>query len=115
MSGRKYDTLEDCVMEIEELKDELSMIIMTQTTTGRERWDTPEVKVAAGRKNRLRKDRYSSLIMANMSARSFLIEKGITEFSTIGGFAQRDTSDKFQNEKLYHGPSWFSEKMQDVY
>jgi len=115
VSGRKYDTLEDCVMEIEELKDELSMIIMTQTTTGRERWDTPEVKVAAGRKNRLRKDRYSSLIMANMSARSFLIEKGITEFSTIGGFAQRDTSDKFQNEKLYHGPSWFSEKMQDVY
>ena len=115
VSGRKYDTLEDCVMEIEELKDELSMIIMTQTATGRERWDTPEVKVAAGRKNRLRKDRYSSLIMANMSARSFLIEKGITEFSTIGGFAQRDTSDKFQNEKLYHGPSWFSEKMQDVY
>ena len=115
VSGRKYDTLEDCVMEIEELKDELSMIIMTQTTTGRERWDTPEVKVAAGRKNRLRKDRYSSLIMANMSARSFLTEKGITEFSTIGGFAQRDTSAKFQNEKLYHGPSWFSEKMQDVY
>jgi|TARA_R110000822_G_scaffold160105_3_gene300331 hypothetical protein len=114
VSGRKYDTLEDCVMEIEELKDELSMIIMTQTATGRERWDTPEVKVAAGRKNRLRKDRYSSLIMANMSARNFITERGI-EFSTIGGFAQRDTSDKFQNEKLYHGPSWFSEKMQDVY
>jgi hypothetical protein len=52
--------------------------------------------------------------MANMSARNFITERGI-EFSTIGGFAQRDTSDKFQNEKLYHGPSWFSEKMQDVY
>jgi len=34
---RQYDTLEDCVMEIEELKDELSMIIMTQTQFGRER------------------------------------------------------------------------------
>ena len=34
VAGRKYDTLEDCVMEIEELKDELSMIVMTQTATG---------------------------------------------------------------------------------
>lgn len=114
VSGRKYDTLEDCVMEIEELKDELSMIVMTQTATGRERWDTPEVKVAAGRKSRLRKDRYSSLLMANMSARSWTADRGV-EFSTIGGFAQKDNSIKFQNEKLYHGPSWFSEKMQDVY
>ena len=40
--AKKYDTLEDCVMEIEELKDELSMIVMTQTSTGREKWDTPE-------------------------------------------------------------------------
>lgn len=115
VSGRKYDTLEDCVMEIEELKDELSMIVMTQTATGRERWDTPEVKVAAGRKSRLRKDRYSSLLMANMSARNFITEKGISEFNTIGGFAQRDSSSKFENEQLYHGPSWFAEKMQDVY
>ena len=60
IEGRIYDTLEDCVMEIEELKNELSMIIMTQTGTGRERWDTPEVKIAAGKKSRLRKDRYSS-------------------------------------------------------
>ena len=115
VSGRKYDTLEDCVMEIEELKDELSMIVMTQTATGRERWDTPEVKVAAGRKSRLRKDRYSSLLMANMSARNFITENRVLEFNTVGGFARRDNNAKFENEKLYHGPSWFSEKMQDVY
>ena len=115
VSGRQYDTLEDCVMEIEELKDELSMIVMTQTATGRERWDTPEVKVAAGRKSRLRKDRYSSLLMANMSARNLITEKGISKFNTIGGFAQKDSSSKFENEQLYHGPSWFAEKMQDVY
>ena len=115
VSGRKYDTLEDCVMEIEELKDELSMIVMTQTVTGRERWDTPEVKVAAGKKSRLRKDRYSSLLMANISARNLITEKGISEFATIGGFAQKDNNTKFENEKLYHGPSWFAEKMQDVY
>jgi len=31
LRDRKYDTLEDCVMDIEELKDELSMIVMSQT------------------------------------------------------------------------------------
>jgi hypothetical protein len=114
--GRKYDTLEDCVMEIEELKDELSMIVMTQTGTGRERWDTPEVKTGAGRKSRLRKDRYSSLIMANMSARSISTEKQIIEYGAIGGFAKGDTSQKFSNdEKLYYGPSWFTEKTQNIY
>ena len=55
VSGRKYDTLEDCVMEIEELKDELAMIVMTQTSSGRERWDTPEVKMGAGKSPDLEK------------------------------------------------------------
>ena len=113
--GRKYDTLEDCVMEIEELKDELSMIIMTQTSTGRERWDTPEVKVAAGKKNRLRKDRYSSLIMANMSARLLSVEKDIIEYGAVGGFAKTDSESKFKDEKMFYGPSWFTEKMQNIY
>ncbi len=115
MAGRRYDTLEDCVMEIEELKDELSMIVMTQTSTGRERWDTPEVKIAAGRKSRLRKDRYSSLLMANMSARHLSIEKEIEKHGAIGGFARIDANSKFNNDKLYHGPNWFAEKIQDVY
>ena len=45
---------------------------MTQTSTGaraRDRWDTPEVKLQNGKKGRLRKDRYSSLVIANMLAR----------------------------------------------
>ena len=113
-SGKKYDTLEDCVMEIEDLKDELSMIVMTQTSTGRERWDTPEVKTGVNRKSRLRKDRYSSLIMANMSARSISIEKDIVEYGAFGGFAQSNQS-KFADDKLFHGPSWFTEKTQNLY
>ena len=114
-ADRKYDTLEDCVMEIEELKDELSMIVMTQTSTGRERWDTPEVKVAAGKKSRLRKDRYSSLIMSNMSARALSVEKEIIEYGAVGGFAQTDSDTKFKDEKMFYGPSWFTEKMQNIY
>ena len=114
-ADRKYDTLEDCVMEIEELKDELSMIVMTQTSTGRERWDTPEVKIASGKKSRLRKDRYSSLIMANMSARALSVEKEIIEYGAVGGFAQTDSESKFKDEKMFYGPSWFTEKMQNIY
>ena len=45
-----YDTLEQCVMDIEELKDELSMIQMTQTASGRDRWDTPESVVLPEKK-----------------------------------------------------------------
>ena len=113
--GRKYDTLEDCVMEIEELKDELSMIVMTVTSNGRERWDTPEVKTGAGRKSRLRKDRYSSLIMANMSARYLSVEKTTLDIGAIGGFADGMPHFGAVDEKLFQGPSWFTEKTKGLY
>jgi len=113
--GRKYDTLEDCVMEIEDLKDELSIIEMTQTSTGRERWDTPEVKTGAGRKKRLRKDRYSSLIMANMSARYLSMEKSTPEYGAIGGFANGQPTFGGFGDKMYHGPAWFTEGTKGLY
>jgi hypothetical protein len=113
--GRKYDTLEDCVMEIEDLKDELSIIEMTQTSTGRERWDTPEVKTGAGRKKRLRKDRYSSLIMANMSARYISTEKVAPEYGAIGGFANGQPTFGGLGDKMYHGPAWFTEGTKGLY
>jgi flagellin-specific chaperone FliS len=50
-----YDTLSECILEIEELKNELTTIVMTQTSTGpnaRDRWDTPEVKLPNGKKGR---------------------------------------------------------------
>ena len=118
IQGRVYDTLEDCVMEIEELKNELSMIIMTQTGLGREKWDTPEVKVAAGRKRRLRKDRYSSLIMANMSARQMFVERTVRTYDHYGGFAEKAAEQNGSDEPsgpLYQGPSWFTENMGDIY
>jgi|TARA_B100001778_G_scaffold314532_1_gene299872 hypothetical protein len=116
MTGRIYDTLEDCVMEIEELKNELSMIIMTQTSTGRERWDTPETKVAAGKKSRMRKDRYSSLIMANMSARELAAHKTVKTYDHYGGFAERSYIIKEEDDgPMYKGPAWFTENMGDVY
>lgn len=113
---RMFDTLEECVMDIEELKDELSMIQMTQTNNGRDRWDTPEVIVGTGKKSKMRKDRYSALLMANMAARVLQRTPEQEAYNFYGGFATgRSGMSKYENEKLYTGPSWFSENMKDVY
>ena len=64
-----FDTLGGMRLRYRRIKDELSMIQMTQTTSGRDRWDTPEVVVGTGKKSKMRKDRYSALLMANMAAR----------------------------------------------
>lgn len=117
MKGRMYDTLEQCVMDIEELKDELSMIQMTQTSSGRDRWDTPEVVVAAGKKSKMRKDRYSSLIMANMAARRIARAPTPEQYQFFGGFASTLPADsKEKSEKnMYSGPNWFTDNMGDIY
>jgi hypothetical protein len=113
-----YDTLEDCVMEIEELKTELSTIVMTQTGTGvgaRDRWDTPEIKLPNGKKGKLRKDRYSALVMANMVARQFKRADPPPEYNMIGDFAANIViSVKPDNGPLYSGPEWFVDGMNEI-
>jgi hypothetical protein len=114
MKGRMFDTLEQCVMEIEELKDELAMIQMTQTASGRDKWDTPETVVGTGKKGKQRKDRYSSLLMANMAARIIDRTPEQAEYNFYGGFAT-STKSKKKEKDLYIGPSWFTNSMKDVY
>lgn len=107
-----YDTLEDCLLEIEELKNELSTIVVTQTTTGRDRWDTPEVKLPGNKKGRLRKDRYSSLLMANMVSRQMARNPEKHFVTSVGGFAAGVKSD---NEQDYIGPSWLANGLSNIY
>ena len=115
LKGRSFDTLEQCVMEVEDLKDELTMIQMTQTASGRDKWDTPESIVGTGKKGKQRKDRYSALIMANMAARTLsrLPEPATYEF--YGGFATISDTKKEKNKDLFNGPNWFVENMKNVY
>tara|TARA_B100001094_G_scaffold243171_1_gene239221 strand:- start:11058 stop:13034 length:1977 start_codon:yes stop_codon:yes gene_type:complete len=113
LKGRTYDTLEQCVMEIEDLKDELTMIQITQTATGRDKWDTPETVIGTGKKGKLRKDRYSSLIMANMAARTLARMPSPEEYKFYGGFATVDKTDK--KGDLYSGPNWFTDGAQELY
>jgi len=113
-ANRLYDTLEDCVLEIEALKDEMSLIEITQTqTSGRDRWDTPEVKIGVGKKKRMRKDRYSALLMANMASRTLSFRKTPIEYNSHGGFADSIKSES--KGKPYLGPAWFTEAMDGVY
>jgi len=114
-NNRMHDTLEDCVMEIEELKNELSLIIISQSQSGRERWDTPDTR--SGKKNKLRKDRYSALIMANHAAR-LLNSKARTiefeeEYYKNVGFAQSYVGER--GNDFYSGPQWFSENAKYMY
>jgi hypothetical protein len=102
-----YDTLEDCVMDIEELKDELSSIVHVHTPSGRDRWDTPESRDPDGKKSRTRKDRYSALLMANMVARAFQRIEVQDEYTHTGGFARHVASQNAEDKEMYIGPEWF--------
>ena len=112
-----YDNVSDCILEIEELKNELTTIVMTQTSTGpnaRDRWDTPEVKLQNGKKGRLRKDRYSSLLIANMMARMVKRPENMPSFDNIGANL-RDVGK--QSGDMYKGPEWFTSSVnsEDIY
>jgi intein/homing endonuclease len=112
------DTLEDCVYEIEELKDELTCIQHTQTPSGRDKWDTPEVKLPGNKKGRQRKDRYTALLMANMVARNLDKCAPVIQNVTTGGFAYNvSQTEKFKpvDNKPYVGPEWFEKAARDAY
>jgi len=100
-----YDTLEDVVMEIEELKTELSTIMVSRTASGREKFDTPEIKLGTGKKGRMRKDRYSALIIANMIARTMHREIPNPSYAVIGRVANA-IGKKKDEDKMYYGQEW---------
>ena len=105
-----YDSESECILEIEELKNELTTIVMSQTSNGpnaRDRWDTPEVKLPNGKKGKLRKDRYSALIIANMLARQMSRSLETVSFDVIGN--NLNQVEKAQGA-MYKGPNWFTEQ-----
>jgi len=105
-----YDNQSECILEIEELKNELTTIVMTQTSTGsggRDRWDTPEVKLPNGKRGKLRKDRYSALVIANMLARQLNRSLEPVNYEIIGSNL-RDGNKQKNNGDFYKGPTWFT-------
>ena len=89
------------------------MIQITQTASGRDKCDTPETVIGTGKKGKLRKDRYSALIMANMAARTLARIPEATIYNFYGGFATIEKTEK--DGDLYSGPNWFTDGMDNIY
>ena len=113
VSNRHYDTLEDCVLEIESLKDELTTIEHGQTNSGRDKWDTPQTVEAGGKKGRQRKDRYSSLLMANEVGHVLHNQLEEQAYKFAGGHSRQEK--KSGDGRLYTGPDYLVKKMTGIY
>jgi hypothetical protein len=109
-----YDTLEDCLFEIEETKNELSTIIITKTNSGRDKWDTPDIKLPGAKKGRMRKDRYSSLLIANMEGRILQQLAPIPEYNFEIAWADSTKNNENQGP-LFIGPAWVNDMFKDLY
>ena len=105
-SDNLYDNMQDLILEIEESKEELSSIMHTTTLNGRDQWQTPELVLPGNKRGRMRKDRYSALLMANMSARRIHRQSTVVYGGSSGGFISEFKNVKIDG-KLYNGPDWF--------
>ena len=98
LQGRAYhgdaiDQVEETHEEIEECKREMAQISVTQTVTGLRHFDIQPSIDDKKRKIKPRKDRYSSLLIANIVARD------LAEHRDDSRVARR----KYQNRKVYGG------------
>lgn len=104
--------LEDCMDQIEELKNELCSIVVSETTSGKEHWDTPET-IENGKKGRMRKDRYSALLIANALANRLMNTNKVKLTSSDGGFAEFKKIES--NQKFFQGSEWLSNELNNIY
>jgi hypothetical protein len=102
IEGNEFDTYEDLIYEIEELKSEIASIVVTGTSTlGKENFDTPQIKGTTTKKGRLRKDRYSALLYANFHSRNKNKQEHIEiTYKAVGG-----TKDTLRNVRVQGGGS----------
>lgn len=107
--GVIFDNYEENVFNLEELKNELCTIQMSETATGKEKFDTPQVvKPGAvegrSRKGRLRKDRYTALLLSH----KYIYDTHIApdddiDYEDVAGNIEK-RSKPGENESLYRGP-----------
>ncbi len=107
--GVVFDTYEENVFNLEELKNELCTIQMSETPTGREKFDTPHVAnpgIVEGRsrRGRLRKDRYTALLLSHkyIYDTEITTDEGIDYEDVAGNINKRNNT--VENEPMYRGP-----------
>ena len=87
--GKKLDTLEECCIQIEQCKVEMTYIQHGKTQTGLEKWEVPSIigVDADSNKKKLKKDRFTSLLLSNWGRR--ILQGLFTEpYVPIGGVAK---------------------------
>jgi len=86
INNLEFDGFEDLLEEVEELKNEITSIVVTPSSNiGKETFDTPSIKLEGMKKGRLRKDRYSALLYANFYARNKNVETAIKiQYNPVG-------------------------------
>lgn len=108
-AGRVFDTLGDCYLEIEQCKQETTLIQHSHTTTHKEKWDIPSVigVDANANKKALKKDRFSSLLLSNWGCRILEQEPELKtgySYTQFGGTAQSwDYSNEGAYKSIYVG------------
>lgn len=107
--GIVFDNYEENVFNLEELKNELCTIQMSETATGKEKFDTPQtVKPGAvegrARKGRLHKDRYTALLLSHkyIYDTEIATDDSIDYNDVAGNIEKRSKPGK--NEVFYVGP-----------
>jgi hypothetical protein len=99
-------TLENIQYEIEECKYQTTLIQEQTTAKGNKTWDLPRIKgvVTEGIKTRLKKDHFTSLLLANDAARSLSNTVEPSKSSTFGGYSSKEAATKRANgENMYQG------------
>lgn len=105
----EFDTFEDLLNEIEELKNEITTVVATPSANiGKETFDTPSIKGENEKRGRLRKDRYSALLYANYYARNKDKNQPVNiEYKAVGGTKESFSTKKNtapEHAPMYYGP-----------
>jgi hypothetical protein len=68
---KRYESLDECYLEIENAKQEMVCIKRSETGNGQERWDVPKISIIShdNQKQKLKKDRFTSILLANYGVR----------------------------------------------
>ena len=99
---------ENILGEIEECKYQTTLVHETTTAKGQKRWDLPKVKgvMTEGLKSRLRKDHFTSLLLANDAARNIDNNGHLDKIKTFGGYSSRYvvSNNTAGSDAMYQGP-----------
>jgi hypothetical protein len=96
---------ENILGEVEECKYQTTLVHETTTAKGQKRWDLPRIKgvVTEGVKLRLKKDHFTSLLLANDAARNLNTEVQ-QQISTFGGYSSKYiVQNNIRSDVMYQG------------